>query len=164
MRPTSRLHPLLPLVVAGLTLLAACGSAGRTTNQGASITPSASLNGCPTQLIPVDPPIHPPDVILTQSSDPGTFVKSVTVTQGESIEIRLPANIRWHLQASDPSQALAVGRPSGWYNSQLLACIWRYSAVGAGQANLDFSGGPVCAADAPCPTIAAVAHYSVTVK
>jgi hypothetical protein len=153
-------HLRLPLILASLLLLAACGAS--TTAQGGGVTPSASLNGCPTQLIPVDP-FGKPDLILTQQSDPGTFVKSVTVTQGQSLEIRLPAHISWRLTASDPAQTLAMAQPAGWYNSQLLACIWRFSAVSPGEANLDFSGGLVCAPGSACPAIAAVAQYHITV-
>jgi hypothetical protein len=165
MRANVRVRWRALLVVASLaclTLLAACGgsaTAGGTPTQ----TPASASNGCPSQLIPVDSP-RPPDVVLTQQSDPGSNVKTVTVTKGQVIEIRLPASFTWHLSQGEPSSVLEVAAPAGWYNSALRACIWRFDAASSGTAQLDFAGGPVCDPGKACPAIAVIAQYKITVS
>jgi hypothetical protein len=150
------------LIAACLALLAACGSStlGGTTQP----TPSSSLNGCPSRLIPVDPPRRPADVVLTQQNDPGSNFRTVTVSVGQSIEIRLPASFDWRLARGEPDPAvLALANPAGWYNSSLRACIWRLSAAAPGTAELEFAGGFVCEPGVACPALAAVARYKITV-
>jgi hypothetical protein len=158
----------LPAIVclACLALLAACGSGigtGTSTAGGSPTgTPGFTGIGCPSQLIPVDPPLHPPDVVLTQQSDPGSTVKTVAVAVGQSIEIRLPASFSWRLSRA-PDSVLALQNPAGWYDSTLNACIWRFGAASTGTVDLDFAGAIVCEPGKVCPALAAIARYHITV-
>jgi hypothetical protein len=152
------------LVVASLACLALLAACGGSTSVGGTPThtPGFTGNGCPSQLIPVDPP-RPPDVVLTQQSDSGSNVKTVNVTKGQSIEIRLPASFTWHLSQGTPSPVLDMAAPAGWYNSALRACIWRFGAASVGTVQLEFAGGLVCEPGRACPALAAVALYKITV-
>ncbi len=150
------------LVAACLTLLAACGSGGSSVGGTPTHTPTSTGNGCPSKLIPVDSP-RPPDIVLTQQSDPGSNVKTVSAAQGQTIEIRLPASFTWQLSRGTPGPVLEMANPAGWYNSTLRACIWRFGAASAGTVQLEFAGGLACEPGKVCPALAAVALYKITV-
>ncbi|HEV2237953.1 MAG TPA: hypothetical protein VGR57_14935 [Ktedonobacterales bacterium] len=164
MRPGMRARALLAvLCLACLALLAACGSGVSPVGSAPTRTPTpgGTSVGCPSQLIPVDP-LPAPDVVLTQQSDPGSNVKTVRVSVGQSIEIRLPAAFAWRL-AHAPDAVLTMASPAGWYNANLRACVWRFAAASAGMVHLDFAGAIVCDPGKICPALAAAAQYQITV-
>jgi hypothetical protein len=156
------------LLAAMIGLLAACGpstvgSGGTNGSNQASATATAaalaSLNGCPSQETPTG--IKPADVVLTQN---GGFDQSASAKQGQILEIRLLATMRWSLATANAGPALAPESPAGWYNRALGACIWRFSANAAGTATLQYTGTPVCAPGSACPTFALAQAYMITVQ
>lgn len=143
--------------------LAGCGASSSAANgtPATTITPTRAMNGCPSQLIPVDGAPHA-DVLVTGQNDAPN--QSVKLRVDKSIEVRLSAGIIWHLATTDATGVLSASAPQGWFDSGHLACVWVFTANTAGQATLMFSGGLLCAPDVACPTIAAAQTYTVQVQ
>lgn len=144
--------------------LAGCGATTSATQPGSSgtgSTPSATLNGCPTQHIPVDVRPGSNQVVVTNV---GAQDQTVTVAVGATLAIQLPANWHWGAHLTDSNGILGELQPEGFYNSQLKVCIWNYAAKTAGTATITFAGTPVCAAGQVCSAIAKAQTYEVTVK
>ena len=148
------------IVLCGVT---GCGLSGVTsdTTRASGVTPTRDLNGCPSHLIPVDG--SPKYDVLVPTTYDGTE-QAVTLPVGHVLEVRLSAGINWHLVVTDAASVLQLAAPQGWYNDTFKACIWEFSGNSAGQAKLQFSGGLVCLPNDPCPAIAAVQTYTITVK
>jgi hypothetical protein len=85
------------------------------------------------------------------------------LSQGQALEVRLPATINWGMQKQDTGGVLTTNEATGWYDANFKDCLWRFAAVKAGSATLSFSGGPVCAPNTACPALAAIQQYNVTV-
>lgn len=146
---------------------AGCGSMSSTASSSSTnsvpaavITPTRALNGCPTQLIPVDGYPHA-NVLMTGQNE--AFNQPVSLHMNQILEVRLQAGIYWHVTVNDPHQTLQAVGLSGWYADQFKACIWEYTATASGTATLNFTGGLVCKPNTPCPAIAAAQMYTVTV-
>jgi|GEM_PF-1421926 len=146
------------------------GSTSSTTNPPGSGSPSAaqptpgsaSLNGCPSQQPPPNAAAHPADVVVSAGGGADGLV--VSLRMGQTLEVRLSATVRWGLQMQGAATILTASTPNGWYDAILKACVWRFTATGAGSATLIYGGGLVCAPHSQCPTIAAVQDYTVTVQ
>ena len=150
-----------------LALVAACapaGAGGTAANPTATppVPGSAALNGCPTQQPPAGIGTQPADVIVTQGS--GVNTPPVTVKNGQTLEIRLPATFRWALHIQDADKILGTTDATGWYDATLKACRWRFTALGTGTATLQYTGTMVCAPAQPCPALAIAQDYTVTVQ
>lgn len=147
-----------------LIVLAGCGSTASATLPGSSTkgpTPSATLNGCPAQQIPVDGIPGSNKVVVTNA---GAQDQTVTVAVGATLVIQLPANWRWGAHLTDSNSILGELKPEGYYNRDLKACIWNYAATTAGTATITFAGTLVCAAGQVCSAIAKAQTYEITVK
>jgi hypothetical protein len=164
-RPT---HFIVILGTIMLLALTGCGStstvAGVPTDlpPGGAVTPSADLNGCPVQQIPVDG-APKADVVLTPGGTQ-TSPEAASVKVGQRLRVQLPANVLWHLSGQDPNKSLEGIEPFGYYAATSGQCIWDFTAMKAGTVELTFSGGLVCTPNTSCPAIAEVADYAVTVK
>ncbi len=157
-------------LLASLALLAACG---RTTSGDLNTAPTATTvatratfgataNGCFTPQAPADAGSFTPDVVVTQQT---TASSSISLTKGQRLELRLTPTVRWGLTLSDPDHTLASAPVQGWYDASVGACVWRFSAVGAGQAELNFDGTSVCPKGGACAQPTDLAQsYSVVVR
>jgi hypothetical protein len=85
------------------------------------------------------------------------------VKKGQTLEVRLPATIRWKLTVQGDQTILTADNPNGWYDVGSKQCIWRFTAVAQGQVTLAYSGGLVCQPYTACPTLAMAQNYAVTV-
>lgn len=155
-------HPLALLSLIVLFGVAGCGASSSSAAHipATTVTPTRALNGCPTQLIPVDGSPRYAVLVPTQSD---AFDQAVTLPAGQVLEVRLSAGIRWHLVITDAASVLQPASPQGWYSDKFKACIWEFAGNTAGQAKLQFSGGLVCAPNAVCPALAAAQTYTVNV-
>jgi hypothetical protein len=126
---------------------------------------SAALNGCPVSQPSADAAAFVPDVTVSgaggEAEGPG---QPVTLARGQRLEIRLSPGVRWNLAVTDPSHVLALVNPEGWYSPQLKACVWRFTAVAAGSAQLAFDGSFVCLPHSQCVTTEIAQAYDVTVR
>ena len=91
-------------------------------------------------------------------------VQPITLAVGQRLEIRLQPMFSWELTISSASNALAILNRQGEYDANLNWCVWRFTAVGAGQAKLNFDGELVCPLLKLCPSIEQSAAYRVTVQ
>jgi hypothetical protein len=146
--------------------LAGCGSTSTASSGGTHaqpstiVTPTRAMNGCPTHLIPVDGYPHP-DVLVTGQNE--AFNQPVALHMHQILEVRLHADIFWHVMTSAPHEILAPVGLAGWYDDAHKACVWEFAANASGTTTLSFSGGLDCPPTAPCPAIAAAQMYTVTV-
>jgi len=157
---------LIAATALALSLLVGCGATSTATlgaAAGATSTaqPTAPLNGCPTQLIPVDPPVHGTTVTLTQAD---ASKASVMTTVGTNIEIKLPATNRWQLDTVDMNQTVTLSSPAGYFNKAQNVCVWRVTATAAGTSTLTFTGTAVCVAGTPCPSYALLTKFVIIVQ
>jgi hypothetical protein len=163
-----------------LLLLAACAPAGGSTSAGAqpvqasptaanaSPTPAPSptpgspqLNGCPAKQPPAGAQGHAADVVVTERGTEDS--QPITLTTGQTLEVRLPAIMRWRMILQDTSAVLSTNEATGWYDATLKDCRWLFTALKAGGAALSFTGTMVCAPKSECPTVAILQQYTVTV-
>jgi hypothetical protein len=147
------------------SLLAACGmSAGpgapQKTASVTNTTPNTSINGCPIKQPPSNTAAHPADVVV---GPPSSMHEQVTVQQGRTLEIRLRPQFRWSLSTQDRAHSLTSAQPNGWYDASLQVCVWRFTAVASGTADLTYTGTAVCQGGAPCPQFAINEDFTVTV-
>jgi hypothetical protein len=121
-------------------------------------------NGCADAQAPADAATFKADVIVSQSAQGAGAAQPITLAQGQRLEIRLAPSYSWELSASDPGHTLAGANPEGWYDAGAQACIWRFTAQGAGSAQLTFSGAAVCPYLKLCPSVEQTIAYGVTVR
>jgi hypothetical protein len=103
-------------------------------------------------------------VIVSQSAQGTDAAQPIALAQGQRLEIRLAPSFTWELSVSDPGHILAGANPEGWYDAGLQACVWRFTAQGAGSAQLTFSGAAVCPYLKLCPSVEQTIAYGVTVR
>ncbi len=159
---------LRTLVTIGATLLLAVGIAGcgATSNTSVAVQPTAttfipssSLNGCPTQHIPVDR--SQADVIVSDAQQ--SPKQPVSIAINKTLEVRLLATYTWQLEPPAPATILSLSQQAGWYDDTNKSCDWLFTASTAGQVTLQFSGGLVCPPGVACPALAAIAKVTVNV-
>ncbi len=133
-----------------------------TATSSPSATPgSQALNGCSTASPPADAQ-KPADVVVTLKGTGNE--QPVTLNKGQTLEVRLLATARWHMNVQNSSSALGTQEAIGWYNASLKSCIWRFTAVGAGTATLVFTGIIICPPKDQCPVAALDQQYDITVR
>jgi hypothetical protein len=166
------------LFIGGIVLALLLAACGRTTNAGggnagstatttaatattkATATAIASTkNGCPSQQAPTTP-LPAASTVKTQG---GASPAQITLNINQTVEIHLPGTFRWGGGPNDPNHILGVTAHEGWFDQASHNCIWRYTAAKAGTATMIFSGTFLCDAGKPCPAIATVAEYDITV-
>ncbi|MEO7000246.1 MAG: hypothetical protein ABI068_00400 [Ktedonobacterales bacterium] len=99
-------------------------------------------------------------IILTQRQERQTIQAQV----GDVIEVRLPANYRWDGISGQLGSTLAMRQPQGSLDNSLGACVWDFAAVQRGEVLLQFTGGALCASDAPCPMYAIIAEFTLRIS
>lgn len=116
-----------------------------------SDTVTAALNGCPVKQAPANAALASNAVVVKQT---GAMEQQVTVTQGQLLAIQFAPAFRWTLSVQDPNHTLAPGRPNGWYDAGLNACVWRFTVVAQGTAVLTYSGVAICHVGSVCQQLA----------
>ncbi len=155
-----------PATVIGLILLLALALAGCANGLSTPPVPgSPQLNGCQTQTTPTFPPA---DVVLTgagsQSTPTSDFTTQGSMKQGQTLDVHLAATVNWQLTTAPSSTLLQVMSPQSWYDASDKTCIWRMQAIGSGSAQMEFTGGLVCAPGDACPAIAGDARFNITIS
>ena len=148
---------------AGSTSLTATPSATQSATKSPSARNSATANGCPSKQLPVDGGIFRPDVTITSSQDLGA-AQSFALTQGQRLEIHLESTVQWSLTTTDPAHVLDSMTPAGWYDASLNACVWRFTAIGAGTDHLAFRGPVLCPPNIRCTAVLEQVAFDVTVR
>jgi hypothetical protein len=194
MRSLTRLLPCSTLALAFVLLVAACGQSSVSNEaviNGAAATPPAAtatamaaaagtpaspsiasgqkatsrgVEGCSTALAPADAAAFTPDVVVSQTAQETSAPQPVTLARGQRLEIRLSPADSWELSATGMSSILVAVNPQGWYDGGARACIWRFTAQGAGSAQLTFVGAAVCPFLRLCPSVEQTVTYAVTVR
>lgn len=155
---------LVGALVALLALLAACGtntgSPPTTGNQppAASPSPAASTTGCPSSAVITTAP-SPANVVLKPSNNNS----SITAHVGDVIEIDLPFGHAWTGPMSSQGQ-LQLQQPAGFALTTAKACVWRFTAQGAGTTQLEFYGKAICQKGQSCPLYIMRLPYTIVVK
>ncbi len=151
-----------------LALFAGCapgttGTASSPNSPTATTTTAASgnagLNGCPSESKPANAGTKA-DVVVTFTGAEG---QTVTLNKGQTLEVHLPAAMRWGLSTQGSANVLTPSVPNGWYDAGLDSCVWRFAAAGQGNVTLAFGGVAVCKPNTECPAIAVAQDYEVTV-
>jgi hypothetical protein len=130
----------------------------------------SAINGCAAAQAPAEAATFKANVIVSQSAQgtqgtQGTdAAQPIALAQGQRLEIRLAPSFTWELSVSDPGHILAGANPEGWYDASVQACIWRFTAQGAGSAQLTFAGAAVCPYLKLCPSVEQTITYGVTVR
>jgi hypothetical protein len=171
-----RLHGLKAPCVSAVIgfLLVSCGQAtGAESNHPPTTAPptlvptsvrtGAEPNGCLSQQIPSDAGAFHPDTIVTYTQDLGA-PQPVALTPGQRVEIHLSPGAVWNLTIADPTHILASTPSEGWYNPSANACVWRFTAVGAGGARLAFKGLILCPPNTHCTAALEQAAFDVTTR
>ena len=188
MASVARVATAILVALALGALLAACGGAGAAGTPGAgggsgtavagatktALTPSATATGgaatatpgapsgaanaaCPAAALNAAAPS--PTRVVT----PADRTKTIAVSVGAVIEVRLPASIdRWSFDGKG-APTLTLQRVQGNYVASLHACVWDFTAAQAGTVTLGYVGQPNCAARQPCPANAMLLPLTVSV-
>ncbi len=129
--------------------------------------PGGAINGCPAQQDPGNLPA--PDLIITNTTTngnsaplPGTPIKA-QMRIGQLVELQLPAGLQWQLATNSATSILQPHLPLGGYRVSNNSCIWRYTAMAAGVADLSFAGTAICPPNAACPAIASPVEFVITI-
>lgn len=157
--PTISFVALLGIAFAG------CGNnfGTSTGSTGSTPTPSptaqASTSSCPnTTAVTTAPPSA--NVVLKNSDNN----HSVTVKQGDTVEIDLPMGNLWTQQSGASANLLTAQTPSGYANTTTQMCVWRFVASTAGTANLNFVGRPICKKGSACPQYVVALSFVLDIK
>jgi hypothetical protein len=68
------------------------------------------------------------------------------------------------LRIDDANHILVSAQSQGWYDTKSSACVWRFTAQRAGDAQLIFSGALPCPPLKTCPSSDRSATYRVTIQ
>ena len=159
---------ILSLVTALAFLLAACGTNSSTgsgsgsTSTGSTPAPVATSGispyGCPSNAV-VGTSLAPANVVLKMSNSNTT----VTVHQGDVIEIQLPFGQQWSGPTASVG-ALQLQTPYGYASQAANSCIWRFTAQGTGTTRLNFYGRAICRKDLMCTDNVVNVPFSIHVN
>jgi hypothetical protein len=152
---------LVGALVALLVLLAACGTntgSTPTTPPSASPSPAANTNGCPSSAVVTTAP-SPANVVLKPANNSST----VTAHVGDVIEIDLPFGHAWTGPTTSQGQ-LQLQPPAGFALTTAKACVWRFTAQGAGTTQLEFYGKAICQKGQSCPLYIMRLPYTIVVQ
>jgi hypothetical protein len=130
-----------------------------TATTAASGTPE--LNGCKAANPPASAG-RQADVVVTFQG--GAEAQTVTLNTGQTLEVRLPANMRWSLETQGDATVLTPSADNDWYDAGLHSCVWRFVAANQGKATLSFGGVMVCQPNTACSHLAAAQKYAITVR
>jgi hypothetical protein len=139
---------VVPLVLL-VTILAACGTNGTTggnnpTSAPTTAPPAVNGDGCPSNAVVNTAPAAAN--VMVKMSDAN---KTITVHNGDVIEIRLPYGQAWTGPTASQG-ALELQTPSGYALPTDKVCVWRFVAKGTGTTNITFYGRAICKKGAMC--------------
>lgn len=122
-------------------------------------TPPAgsAQTGCPAATQDVHWPSPPTLVVTLPQTTP------IQVKVGDTLEVALKWNQKWELASQDAS-ILRLDKPAGYGDASLQSCIWHFTALASGQANLGFTGVPMCNKDPNCVPSVRLVHLTVQVN
>ena len=157
---------ILSLATALAFILTACGtnssSGSSSTSTGTTPAPIATstvnLYGCPNNTV-VNIASSPANVVL-KTSNSNTMV---TAHQGDVIEIQLPFGQLWNGPTTSQG-VLQLQTPYGYVSQTANSCIWRFTAQGAGTAQLNFYGRAICKKGQMCPQYVISVPFSIHVN
>jgi hypothetical protein len=171
----AHLRPLAALgALAAVLVLGGCGvtitsnspasgssSTAQTATAAASQgTGTPSAGGCPGGMQSVQWPATPTVIVTNVEHTP------VTLTVGQTLEVREPTGHTYVLEPTAYSPALQLDSPAGYEDQTLNACVWHFTAVQAGTARIVMVMGPYCPTHTKCPqyVTAPVTLVTVTVR
>jgi hypothetical protein len=147
-------------------LLSACGNAGTSTGSSASSpTPQptvsqtqATADGCPTKTTVGSLP--PANVTLKSAQANAT----VSANPGDIIELDMAFGHNWQNPMVVPAGLLNIQSTAGSVSTTAKACIWRFTATGAGTVQINFTGRPICGMGQLCPAYIINIPFTVKIK
>jgi hypothetical protein len=157
---------IISLATALAFILTACGtssnSGSSSTSTGTTPVPIATSTvnsyGCPSNTV-VNTDSTPANVVLKSANSNAT----VTAHQGDVIEIQLPFGQLWNGPTTSQG-VLQLQTPYGYVSQTANSCIWRFTAQGAGTAQLNFYGRAICKKGQLCPQYVISVPFSIHVN
>jgi hypothetical protein len=156
-------------LVLGL-LLAGCGytstaaqnpggaDGGTSTAGGSGPIAGTSVRPCVGPYADVGVEGQPALTLSDSSSD-----KTGSAHVGQLVQIQLPGD--WHWTLGRTPTTLTATQNAGSYDENRQLCFWNFKASAAGTTTLQFTGTPRCEGpNQPCPTIARVESFTITVS
>jgi len=147
-------------------VLAACGTnttVGSGSRAGTTPTPTAthqaSAGGCPGGTTS-NTAQTPANVVLTNKNTG----KTVNIGKGQVVEVRLEQGLNWSGPAKLDSSILELQGNAGAASASDHTCVWRFIAVGAGKAQLSFTGRPICKKGQMCPMYIMAVPFTIEVS
>ena len=160
------LFMIVPLVLL-VTILAAYGTNGTTGGNNPTSAPTTAptavkgngtADGCPSDAVVNSAPAAAN--VMVKMSDAN---KTITVHNGDMIEIRLPYGQTWTGPTASQG-VLELQTPSGYASPTDKVCVWRFVAKGTGTTNLTFYGRAICKKGAMCPQYILDVPITIDVK
>lgn len=161
-----------------LVVLAACGNSDTNSSTGGN---STTTGGAPTtakQPTPTPTSIPgygttqgcPSDSVVSNApkANQSVVVKGQTGTtviahKGDIIEFRFPFGKKWMGPKSAPAQ-LQMQKPAGYALKSDKVCVWRFTALSTGTAELHFTSRALCQPGQMCPMYIVDVPVTVTVN
>jgi hypothetical protein len=143
-------------------LLAACGAPILGSGNG---TPSPTTTATPsTEHCPVQQPpsgVTPADIVVNGGGQNAT---PVAMRVGQTLDIHTPAAYLWTQSIDGPATVLRPRQDNGWYDATSGTCVWRFTALTAGQVTISFTGRPYCPPGQVCPAFVFLLQFPVHVS
>ena len=159
---------IFSLATALVFVLTACGantgtgSGSGSTSTGSTPAPTATSivthKGCPSNAV-IGTSSPQANIVLKPSNSNA----DVNAHQGDVIEVQLPFGQLWNGPTTSQG-VLQLQTPAGYASQTANSCIWRFTAQGAGTAQLSFYGKPMCQKGQMCPQYVMSVPFTVTVK
>lgn len=152
---------VIPLILALVFLLAACGNA--TSGSNPSGTPTTvkgygTSHGCPSDaVVSTTPPAANVTVHMSQSHT------TINAQKGNIVEFDLPFGEHWAGPTGSVG-ALELQSPPGYANTASKMCVWRFSVQGTGTTLVNFYGRAICNTGQLCPQYVMNVQYEVAAK
>lgn len=137
------------------------------TGVGAQTSPTATVStaqgqsandGCPGNRV-ITAPLPAAAVVLKQARNRAT----VSVQKGETVEVDLSFGLTWHGPLQSTQNLLEMQVP-GYAYPAARVCVWRFTALRSGTANLSFTGTPICRTVHACPMYVVAVQFTVEIK
>lgn len=168
-RHTALLACILPLTLALVILLTACGA---TTTNGANVGGATTTS--PTQTISsqtatpalrtcAGPPASvnsagTPTVVIDESTPNHTASAHI----GDLVQVRLPSSLVWSFSGATGN--LTLMQPGNLQDTSLDVCFWNFHAASAGTTTLTFAGHVPCAPNTICSAAEIAQSFTVHVS
>ena len=147
----------------GMQTAAQTSQTATATTSGSPTTPTATpaagsaQTGCPAATQNANWPTAPSVVVTLPQSTPAQ------VKVGDTLEVALKMNQKWALLSHDDA-ILRLDTPAGYGDTALQSCVWHFTALANGQAQVEFSAGPLCLKNLRCPAYIHLVDLSIQVS